>query len=190
MNQPTNKIKVLFLDIDGVLNVIPESHDQYGAVFNPYFVSNLAKIVHQTGCLIVMSSSWRKSGLTVMQQMWMERELPGKLIDTTPSIYTFKTANGIQFWNNKLNAKQTPKIKGYSIPRGCEIDYWLQYEAGQFGEVQSYCILDDDSDMLLHQKKHFVHCANNFDHPFNQEGYGLTEVLANQCIRILNNIKS
>ena len=31
-----NKIKVIFLDIDGVLNIIPEEYDQYGGIFHQH----------------------------------------------------------------------------------------------------------------------------------------------------------
>lgn len=36
-----NKIKIIFLDIDGVLNVYCESRDKYGCTFHSNFVDNL-----------------------------------------------------------------------------------------------------------------------------------------------------
>lgn len=180
-------MKIIFLDIDGVLNVIPQGHDEFGAVFHCEFVNNLEKIILLTGAKIVISSSWRKSGLVVMQQMWQKRGLPGQVIDTTPSLYVFKGTDNIRFWNSKLDQKKTPRIKGYSIPRGSEIDYWLKNEAENIcTEIESYVILDDDTDMLYEQKENFVQCSGNQNHQGNIEGYGLTNENTIKAIEILN----
>lgn len=65
-------IKILFLDIDGVLNTkywysqmdrnAPK--DQYGYGFDPTSVANLAQIIEKTGAEIVISSSWKELGLS------------------------------------------------------------------------------------------------------------------------------
>ena len=86
--------KVLFLDIDGVLNTgwwytqmdrnTPK--DKYGYAFDPRSVANLKKIVDETGADIVISSSWKSFGLSELEDMWQDRGLPGKLIGITPNI--------------------------------------------------------------------------------------------------------
>ena len=63
-------MKVIFLDIDGVLNVISQGHDEYGSLFHKHFEDNLRYIIEQTGAKIVISSTWRMSGLSEMQRMW------------------------------------------------------------------------------------------------------------------------
>ena len=40
-------MKVIFLDIDGVLNVGYPGHDDYGRLFHPEFVDNLKRIVDE-----------------------------------------------------------------------------------------------------------------------------------------------
>lgn len=40
----------------------------------------------------------------------------------------------------------------YGLYRGVEIEQWLS----EHKDVTNYVILDDDSDMLLSQKKHFI----------------------------------
>ncbi len=176
-------MKIIFLDIDGVLNVITQGCDEYGSTFHQHFMDNLKRIVDETGAKIVISSSWRKSGLKIMQEMWKHRGLAGEVIDTTPSLY-LKKGGSIQYWNDKLSQHPTPKIYGYSIPRGCEIDYWLSSEKH---EIESYVILDDDSDMLLHQIDKFVKCSGNIDHEDCVDiGYGLTTKCAEKAIEILN----
>jgi hypothetical protein len=183
-------MKIIFLDIDGVLAVASQERDDYGQIFHPHFVSNLKRIIDETQAKIVISSSWRKSSLKIMQEMWKYRNLPGEVIDTTPSLYVFKGTNNIQFWNNKLSAKKTPRIKGYTIPRGCEIEYWIENEAEAFGAITNYVILDDDTDFLMKQSNNYVQCSDVQEHPDSIEGYGLTEINAIKAIRILNNQQS
>jgi len=179
------KFKNAWLDIDGVLNVVGQGHDQFGQIFHEHFTLNLKRIIDQTGAKIVISSSWRKSGLQNMQEMWKHRNLPGEVIDVTPSLYLQK-GGSILFWNDKLERHPTEKIYGYSIPRGCEIEYWLKLENSKF-EIDSYVILDDDNDMLLSQNGRFVQCSGNYDdHDCIDAGYGLTSRCADKAIAILN----
>lgn len=184
------QIKIVFLDIDGVLNVISQGYDEYGSIFHQHFMDNLKQVIDETGAKIVISSSWRKSGLKQMQDMWKHRNVAGEIIDVIPSLY-LKKGGSIQFWNEKLEQHPTQKIHGYSIPRGCEIDYWMKNESSKFGEVENYVIIDDDNDMLLHQEKFFVQCSENPDHEDCVDiGYGLTKICADKAIEILNKKQS
>lgn len=195
-------MKIIFLDIDGVLNVIPQGRDEYGATFHQHFIDNLKLIIDQTDAKIVVSSSWRKSSLKIMKEMWAYRNLPGEVIDVTPSLY-LQRGGSIQFWNDKLDEHPTPKISGYSIPRGCEIEYWLkdkgfyhiywdlekQKEIIKKSGIQSYVIIDDDSDMLYNQRDNFVKTSGNIDHEDCIDvGYGLTDRCTELAICILNGI--
>lgn len=64
--------KIIFLDIDGVLNTerwhcqtaSNELQDEYGYKFDPVAVTNLSKIIEETGADIVISSSWKFMGLS------------------------------------------------------------------------------------------------------------------------------
>lgn len=180
------KIKVVFIDIDGVLNVISQGHDEYGAIFHEHFMANFQRLIRETGAKIVVSSSWRKSGFKIMKEMWEKRGLEGEVIDVTPSLYLQK-GGCIQFWNDKLQRHPTERIHGYSIPRGCEIEYWLENESERFGEVESYVILDDDADFLFSQRNNFVQCSGNKDHEDCIDiGYGLTKKCTDKAIEILN----
>ena len=84
--------KIIFLDIDGVLNT-KEWHsrmtkdtpkDEYGYAFDPVAVANLAHIIEETGATIVISSSWKFYGVPKLRQMWKIRKLPGTILDITP----------------------------------------------------------------------------------------------------------
>lgn len=127
--------KILFLDIDGVLNTDRQQWhcqmnniapvDKFGYAFDSKAVENLATILEETGAEIVISSSWKFLGLQTLQKMWKDRNLPGDIIDITP--------NG--------------KNKGW------EIDEWLMNHEGQ---LSGYAIIDDENVMLPKQQKNFV----------------------------------
>jgi len=159
-------MKVIFLDIDGVLNVIPKSHDDFGGTFHEDFVENLRQIIDETGAKIVISSSWRFSGLEWMQKMWQFRNLPGDVIDVTTA-----------FADKKLN------LNYWDVVRGHEIKVWLDAHT----DIENYVILDDDLDMLDEQMNNYVQCSDNKDHPDCIDlGYGLTKICAEKTIEILN----
>ena len=91
-------MKIIFLDIDGVLNVISQGHDEFGGIFHAHFEANLNKIIKQTGAKIVITSTWRSAGLSEMQRMWKYRNLPGEVIDITLFGERQKRGYEIQSW--------------------------------------------------------------------------------------------
>ena len=144
--------KILFLDIDGVLNTerqhdhcvkVGAAHvDNFGYAFDPVAVANLKKIVDETGADIVISSSWKFCGLSTMQKLWASRGLPGKILDVTPN-----NVSDEMLLNVDLSSMDMPAGKG------SEIKEWLS-TSGQ--NVTHYAILDDVPDMLPEQQSHFV----------------------------------
>ena len=88
--------RIIFLDFDGVLNTEyyqgllqfqgEQWQDQYGAFFDPRAVRQLKRVIDTTGADIVVESSWKYLGLEAMQELWMVRNFPGKVIDITPSL--------------------------------------------------------------------------------------------------------
>ncbi len=173
--------KCIFLDIDGVLNVEvfinafwaickqmelnrPDAahlrkavmRDDYGNLFCPTAVNHLAWVIEVTGANIVISSTWRSSGLDEMKAMWKFRKLPGEVIDVTPHIRR----------NDDLDFKERAE-------RGHEIQHWLDNHP----EVESYVIFDDNDDMLKSQEDHFIK---------TDEKYGITHNDALKAIEILN----
>lgn len=162
-------MKVIFLDIDGVLNVIPEGYDDFGGTFHSNFVDNLRRIIDETGAKIVISSTWRFSGLTKMRQMWEHRNLPGEVIDITID-------------SNVLIKRGVFKFHD-EVMRGHEIQEWLDRNQ----DIENYLILDDDDDFLPNQLNNFVRTSNNSSHPDCIDiGYGLTEICTNESIKVLN----
>lgn len=160
-------MKVIFLDFDGVLNVIPQGHDEFGGIFHPEFVDNLKRIIDETGAKLIISSSWRHSGLERMKRMWEFRGYPGEIIGITPDL-----------WRRVKDEEYHERLQ-----RGDEIQVILDLKP----EIENYVILDDDSDMLASQMQNFVCCSSNINHPDCIDiGYGLTKECTKKAIRILN----
>ena len=141
-------VKIIFLDIDGVLNVNAQGRDNYGQLFHKHFMDNLKRIVDETGAKIVLSSSWRKDGgLKLIKEMWVYRGLAGEVIDVTPDLSIQKKKS--PFDDTDDSNQDEIMNSTYVIPRGCEIDFWLCSQSKY--KIESYVILDDDEfGMLFH----------------------------------------
>ena len=114
--------KVLFLDIDGVLNRTPV---EMGSLM-PDKVSMLDDIVTQTGCVVVVTSSWRRS--------------PEKMKQVAEMLRTLRGGEGV-VWSETpiLHAMPDGAISG-DERRGDEIRAWMEVN----GEPDRFVVLDDD----------------------------------------------
>lgn len=125
-------MKILFLDIDGVLNSkrTCEAFDGYpfSALslenFDKVAIALIQKLCADTECQIVLSSSWRHD--SNWKHLAVQFDLP--IIDRTP-----------------LNVS----LSGH---RGKEIGVWLE----KHPKITQYAIVDDNSDMLDEQLPYFV----------------------------------
>lgn len=163
--------KIIFLDIDGVLNTerwhcqtaSNELQDEYGYKFDPVAVTNLSKIIEETGADIVISSSWKFMGLSKMRKMWKDRKLPGNVIGITPNTVSDEFLLNVDLDNMDIMAIRGQEVKG-----------WLMLNKN---EITNYVILDDMNDILQEQESHFV---------WIDPEVGITSGNAVQAIFILN----
>jgi hypothetical protein len=169
-------MKLIFLDIDGVLNcenayrrgecqyqewIWEDGRKDHYQRFCKRSKDLLNQLIDATEAKIVISSSWRTSGIEFMKKVWELEDMHGEIIGITPSMRT----------------------SGISIPRGMEIHYYLEHDLGfrhinwsadeqqklmDKSGVENYIIIDDDSDMLYGQRNHFVHVLPS---PRNKEGF-------------------
>ncbi len=115
-------MKILFLDIDGVVNTGPKP----GIAFHwadPELVENLNSVINETGCFVVISSSW-KIGETLdsLRKIFVEEfGIVDRFIGMTPDL-----------WN---------------VPRSKEIRQWLSDNAQKLG-VERFAVVDDN---FLHE---------------------------------------
>lgn len=101
------KIKVLFLDIDGVVNCATTAQRHRGFIgIDPYMAHLVRMIVEKTGCQVVLSSSWRyfPGG-----REEVERQVC-PLLDVTPHSDLGCRGDEIRAW---LNAH--PEVTRYAI---------------------------------------------------------------------------
>ena len=175
-------MKVLFLDIDGVLNsenwfgyrLYCIKNNMFNEVINfvnttdecikhklsmidDRAIANLNRIVEETGCKVVLSSSWRscvEDENTLTEYILKLKGFNYELYDVTPRL-----------WFND-----------FSIRRGEEIKLWMDKESEK-NEIESFVILDDDSDMLPEQMNNFIQIDGQV---------GLTDKDVFAAIEILN----
>ena len=113
--------RIIFLDFDGVLNTEyyqgllqfqgKQWQDQYGAFFDPRAVRQLKRVIDTTGADIVVESSWKYLGLEAMQELWRVRDLPGRVIDITPSLTdNASKGEGISAWLSEHATLDTPYV--------------------------------------------------------------------------------
>ena len=167
--------KIVFLDIDGVLNTEHYQgllqyqgkswQDEYGAFFDPNAVKQLKRIIDATGADIVVESSWKYFGLDAMKDLWKVRSLPGKIIDITPSSVSDEHLLNIDLENIDTSILYC---------KGMEIASWLSEQKRQ--DIR-YVIIDDEYVILDSQLPHFI-----LTNPYE----GITEEQANKAISILN----
>jgi hypothetical protein len=174
-------MKLIFLDIDGVLNNqlwyketkhIDKTKDTMEEhelrQFDPRCIEILNNIIEKTNAKVVISSSWRiGKSVEQLENLFEKVGFKGDIIDKTPSLQFQTFSKGYEDYN-------------YSVPRGNEIKAWLEMNKGTLGEKISrlrYAILDDDSDMLYWQRENY----------FRVDAYcGLTPNLGYRIINFLN----
>lgn len=161
-------MKVIFLDIDGVLWTVGWSiycnrtneakcYEQW----DPMQTSNLQWILDETkkkniDVKIVISSTWRL-GRTIEELKEIAKKSgldPESIIDKTPAIY-YKTPKKYwwrQHWGPWYKRIIPHRSTRTQAPRGEEIQHWMtQHNV----KAENIVIIDDDSDMV-HLKKQLV----------------------------------
>lgn len=150
-------MKLIFLDIDGVLNYqlmwhqkrqaerfkdLPPSAPDGAHDICTEKMHLLNSLIKTTGAKVVISSSWRHNrSVKDLQEVFDYCGFEGQIIDKTPSL---------SFNSTKYH---------YSVPRGCEIKAWLEMNKDILNDKLSrvkYVIFDDDSDMLYWQRHYYL----------------------------------
>lgn len=133
-------MKVIFLDVDGVINTEKQMQKEYekGHKTSSYYlildhskIELLANLVHSTGAVVIISSSWRIGG--------------------------FEKAESMKNLTNQLN-QHGIIVSGYTPTsfegvRGREIAQWIMTHCTH---IPQFCIFDDDSDMEDLKEEHLV----------------------------------
>jgi len=138
-------MKIIFLDIDGVLNSLRSviALGNCSKHFDPVAVGLIDKLCEDADANVVISSSWRygdtESLITELYDIcarYKEPHFLDRVIGETPQL-----SKGV---------------------RGDEINQWLiMHGDDEEAIIETYVIIDDDNDMLLAQQPHFVQTSFN-----------------------------
>lgn len=141
MGRQLETMNIIFLDIDGVLNcqifytnrkksksIIEHPQDQI-CTERVEWLNQLCKDVNAK---VVISSTWRHSGLDYCKDVLKKAGATFDIID------------------------KTPDLRHEGCVRGNEINLWIEKNKEMLGvwrsDFNSYAIIDDDSDMLYWQR--------------------------------------
>jgi len=160
-------MKIIFLDIDGVLNSDTwekskafKNGEYPSNSFDPFSVQLLNNIINETQAKVVLTSTWRlKFTLQEMKDIFRRVGIQCQLIDFTPDL---------------------KKDNDFTL-RGNEILKWCKDNRELLGtkplNYTDFIILDDNNDMLLWQSKYFFQ---------TDKLCGLSPTVAREVIRMLN----
>jgi hypothetical protein len=156
-------MKVIFLDIDGVLNYDKwyvsneyqklQWNEDNELDIDPACAERINKICEKTGAKVVISSDWRISWYGTQLRLERGGINPEYILDKTPE----------RIWIN---------IPGFDHSRGAEINDWLEMHP----ECEKYVIIDDRTDFKDNQQPFFIH-VNSF--------IGFTDENMNKAIDLL-----
>lgn len=137
------KIKVIFLDIDGVLI----THNSKKQKFDKDCVKNLNYILEKSNAYIVLSSAWRLN------------------FKTNNEIFNWFLENGIKINKEKVLGKtnnktfpETENSKRRDNERGWQIHSFIKEfnKNNQKYRINNFIIIDDDYDKYLFKKNWFL----------------------------------
>ena len=156
-------VRIIFLDFDGVLN----SHDFMRRVpqrgicgIDPLAAARLNYLVEATDARVVVSSSWRHSrSVDELAKILRAAGFMHGVVGKTPD-FAVKGDGGL--WHGAM--------------RGHEIQTWLNLAPNFDVNVDSFVILDDDSDM-----DHLAH-----RHVKTMVEHGLTDADVDRAIHLFN----
>jgi len=165
--------KIIFLDVDGVLNRTIDFVPGRGTVvMNKGLCDNLHRLVERTGAKVVVSSTWRID--------YSKHADDGEFNPHTNDHHMEFCRQDIHwsFHDDWRTEDMTSARSGLmiAVPRGEEIAEWLT----RHPEVDKYVILDDNEWMLPYQKPNFVK---------TDERFGLTNEAVERAVSILGEKK-
>lgn len=151
-------MKIIFLDIDGVLNTNRERRRRGSNSSRPFdaeAVTALNEILTKSGARIVVSSMWRyyNTPEELDEILTLEGVAPGTVIDKTPD----------------LSSSRNPWIDVVP-PRRDEIKAWLD----EHPDVTGYVVIDDDG------------CAGPAHFLRTYDDDGLLLIHVDEALKILN----
>lgn len=161
--------KIIFLDIDGVLNSLPyfnrvKNNEGFDEI-SPFHLKLLAKIYHATNAEIVLSSTWRNC--------------KDSTDDTCKEMYQYLETSLASY---KMKISDIIPIINYNRPY--EIKKWLETHINE--EIR-FISLDDDFSYDDYKRYNIEHCLIQTSYfCLEEKEGGLQEAHVNLAIQKLN----
>ena len=165
------KDKLIFLDIDGVLNSSTFINDKVAQGTKDFIfldtraINLLLDVIKETNAKVIITSTWRsydyESTIEEFAQYEELKDLLPHIYGVTPTTMIHTRGQEIQYFMNYIRKRNFPAQ--FRCPISSDYDY---------------VIIDDDTDFLDNQREHLVH--TNFE-------FGFTEADKQKVINILNN---
>lgn len=181
------KDKIIFLDIDGVLNGHEFNAEAQSGNIRNECVQHLNRIIRLTGAKIVLSSAWRYivhgKQMTLKGFAYMLRTHGfigiGNLIGVTVADETCTSCGySAKIGKGKYDENGQPKCKkcGAISLRASQVSTWLRQNHESDKRTIKYVVLDDDDLGFARAGLPFVQ---------TNPRVGLTRVTANRAIKLL-----
>ena len=155
-------MKIIFLDVDGVLNCRHTEESIAGFVFvSEDKILLLKEIIDRTGAQVVLSSTWRWG--------WAYKERNPNSTSNDVMLFEALQERLAEFGIELMD--YTPELG----MRSWEINDWLDKHQGE--GIESYVVLDDRADELYDHEEQLVETDLE---------YGLTQEDVEQAVNILN----
>ena len=129
-------MRVIFLDIDGVLNSTFWNEENQkelsdGKLVDETKVKLLAEIVKKTNAMIVLHSGWR---------FWFD-DLLNPIRDEAKYFVSILEHNGLKVYDKTpdLTTEEIRRTKKFSLVKAQEILMWI----GQHKDIETYIMIDD-----------------------------------------------
>jgi hypothetical protein len=152
-------MKILFVDIDGVLNTDGFRNFFGPSKVDPFLVENLASIVFITGCKIVISSSWRFNMSEVFDAIQCDafRNKPSqKMIDAVINAIIGSTFD--------FGSRKDEILKWVEFPpEGITVDCWVAVDDLELDLPDANFVLTSDESGLQMDKVREVIRKLNID---------------------------
>lgn len=162
-------MKVIFLDIDGVLK-----QEDYDAEFQDECFARLKRIVDATGAIIILSSSWRISYWDFVEKGYR-----------TDSQSILDLYNHFEKYGLKVSGRTDYTERSGPESRPYEIRKWLADKR----DVESFCIIDDDDFYMWKWLSQFVvitRVRKESERSYPEWECTLSDADADKAIEILN----
>ena len=139
--------KVIFLDVDGVLNNSISRYELGYEAFDPIALFHLARIIQETGAKIVISSTWRSipHNYRLLLAALTKKKIVDNVVGLTPELsLSDERWREIVGWLNQHDVKRFAVIddlKGAAVPNAPYSFFLTEDESGLTEEIADSVIL-------------------------------------------------